>query len=303
MFHLEHGLDALIPWLDATVGDSGGPRAIPHENARGQYVAAEGARRRHARATSRESPGSMQRTSAASAISPERNRPLLPAPALDAGFVTAHGTAGGGGCGILSRACSARSGASSDDRQQSHPQTATMLPLRSPDLFRQCRRRDAAAGPQPRRRAADPGRRLRRGRHLRHRHGGGRDGLGTGPAAADRAGADGRRRTVPGRAAGLPAAARLRWRGWSSWPSPGQRRGFMGVPEAAWAYRILAFMPLVRAFTHFDIWRLNRQMVFWPLGADRGGAAAALAARALAAGVAVRRLAGDALGDRGRRSR
>jgi hypothetical protein len=30
VFHLEHGLDAIIPWLDALAGDAAGPRAIAH---------------------------------------------------------------------------------------------------------------------------------------------------------------------------------------------------------------------------------------------------------------------------------
>lgn len=41
--------------------------------------------------------------------------------------------------------------------------------------------------------------------------------------------------------------------------------GFLGVPEAAWAYRMLALVPLLNAFVHFDIYRLNRQMVFLPV--------------------------------------
>lgn len=30
IFHLEHGLDAVIPWLDELAGDTGGPRAMDH---------------------------------------------------------------------------------------------------------------------------------------------------------------------------------------------------------------------------------------------------------------------------------
>lgn len=40
---------------------------------------------------------------------------------------------------------------------------------------------------------------------------------------------------------------------------------FMGIPEVTWAYRLLAFVPVLNAFVHFDIYRLNRQMVFWPM--------------------------------------
>ena len=35
IFHLEHGLDAIIPWLDSLTGDKAGPRAIPRVNERG----------------------------------------------------------------------------------------------------------------------------------------------------------------------------------------------------------------------------------------------------------------------------
>ena len=35
IFHLEHGLDALVPHLDAMTGTAGGPRAIGHSNSRG----------------------------------------------------------------------------------------------------------------------------------------------------------------------------------------------------------------------------------------------------------------------------
>ena len=42
VFHLEHGLDALIPWFDQLMGDQTGPRAIPKVNERGAYAAAKG---------------------------------------------------------------------------------------------------------------------------------------------------------------------------------------------------------------------------------------------------------------------
>lgn len=32
IFHLEHGLEALVPWLDEVCGRSNGPRTIPHVN-------------------------------------------------------------------------------------------------------------------------------------------------------------------------------------------------------------------------------------------------------------------------------
>lgn len=38
VFHMEHGLDALIPWCDAVTGTADGPRAIPRINEKGAYA-------------------------------------------------------------------------------------------------------------------------------------------------------------------------------------------------------------------------------------------------------------------------
>lgn len=40
---------------------------------------------------------------------------------------------------------------------------------------------------------------------------------------------------------------------------------FMGIPEVIWAYQLLAVVPVLNALVHFDMYRLNRQMVFWPM--------------------------------------
>lgn len=37
---------------------------------------------------------------------------------------------------------------------------------------------------------------------------------------------------------------------------------YMGLGEIAWAYQILALAPLVRGFVHFDMYRLQRRMIF-----------------------------------------
>lgn len=37
IFHLEHGLDAIIPWLDSITGTAAGARAMPHSNERGAH--------------------------------------------------------------------------------------------------------------------------------------------------------------------------------------------------------------------------------------------------------------------------
>jgi len=45
----------------------------------------------------------------------------------------------------------------------------------------------------------------------------------------------------------------------------GSVAGFMGIPQAAWAYQVLACIPVLNALQHFDMHRLNRRMVFAPL--------------------------------------
>ena len=42
VFHLEHGLDAIIPWFDRLTGNTDGPRAIPKVNERGAHAKAGG---------------------------------------------------------------------------------------------------------------------------------------------------------------------------------------------------------------------------------------------------------------------
>jgi O-antigen/teichoic acid export membrane protein len=40
---------------------------------------------------------------------------------------------------------------------------------------------------------------------------------------------------------------------------------FLGIPEVAWAYQLMAVVPLLNGLQHFDIYRLNREMRFMPL--------------------------------------
>jgi O-antigen/teichoic acid export membrane protein len=40
---------------------------------------------------------------------------------------------------------------------------------------------------------------------------------------------------------------------------------FLNIPEIAWAYQVMALVPVLTALQHFDIHRLNRQMRFWPV--------------------------------------
>lgn len=39
---------------------------------------------------------------------------------------------------------------------------------------------------------------------------------------------------------------------------------FFGIPQALWAFQLIAFVPLVLGFTHFDAHRFGRQMAFGP---------------------------------------
>jgi O-antigen/teichoic acid export membrane protein len=45
----------------------------------------------------------------------------------------------------------------------------------------------------------------------------------------------------------------------------GPMAGFLGIPDATWAYQWLALVPILNGLVHFDIYRLNRQMRFLPL--------------------------------------
>ncbi|GHF06488.1 hypothetical protein GCM10016455_29580 [Aliiroseovarius zhejiangensis] len=38
----------------------------------------------------------------------------------------------------------------------------------------------------------------------------------------------------------------------------------LGIPNVAWAYQVLAVVPVLRGFIHFDIYRMHRSMVFLP---------------------------------------
>ncbi|MFK7751026.1 MAG: oligosaccharide flippase family protein [Sedimentitalea sp.] len=40
---------------------------------------------------------------------------------------------------------------------------------------------------------------------------------------------------------------------------------FLGVQDIAWAYQVLAVIPLLRGFEHFDMHRLNRQNIYYPI--------------------------------------
>jgi hypothetical protein len=93
VFHLEHGLDALVPWLDGVAGDRAGPRAIDHVNRQNEY-----ARTKAARVTP--TSGEIARIARIYArdfdrfgYRPEAREPAMPAPELDAETLRARDAA------------------------------------------------------------------------------------------------------------------------------------------------------------------------------------------------------------------
>lgn len=46
--------------------------------------------------------------------------------------------------------------------------------------------------------------------------------------------------------------------------------GFLNIPDVAWAYQVMALLPVFSSLHHFDIHRLNRQMRFWPMVLTNG---------------------------------
>lgn len=90
IFHLEHGLDALVAWLDLTTGAAAGPRVIMPENARGALTKGVGAK-------ARPTPEDVARIGriyaedfARFGYRPEDAAPLAPAPEMTPAFVAAR---------------------------------------------------------------------------------------------------------------------------------------------------------------------------------------------------------------------
>lgn len=82
VFHMEHGLDALVPWFDALTGTRDAPRAVPRINERGSYAKGGGDR-------TRPTPGDLDRIRQIYArdfdrfgYAPDRKLPDAPAPIL-----------------------------------------------------------------------------------------------------------------------------------------------------------------------------------------------------------------------------
>lgn len=91
VFHLEHGLDAIVPYLDGLAGESSGPRAIGHVNKR--------ASRGQKRAAVEQSPNAADmalirelyaRDFERFGYDPERPEPAAPKPALPADYIAAR---------------------------------------------------------------------------------------------------------------------------------------------------------------------------------------------------------------------
>lgn len=45
----------------------------------------------------------------------------------------------------------------------------------------------------------------------------------------------------------------------------GPMSDFLNIPEVAWAFQIMALVPVMNAAVHFDVQRLTRAMRFWPM--------------------------------------
>jgi len=44
----------------------------------------------------------------------------------------------------------------------------------------------------------------------------------------------------------------------------------LNLPELFWAYQLMALVPLIRGLLHYDIFRAQREMRFWPMGLTQG---------------------------------
>lgn len=93
VFHMEHGMDQMIPWLDGLAGRADGPRAIPRDNIRGQY-AKDGAGGGRAVTPSPEDLALIEQIYAQDferfGYRPDEKAPLTPPPQIDAAFLAAR---------------------------------------------------------------------------------------------------------------------------------------------------------------------------------------------------------------------
>ena len=48
------------------------------------------------------------------------------------------------------------------------------------------------------------------------------------------------------------------------WAISGAYARFLGIADLAWAYQVIAFIPLVNGLQHFDVHRLKRHLKFTP---------------------------------------
>jgi hypothetical protein len=90
VFHLEHGLDALVPWFDAVAGNAEGPRAILPENERGARGGAAGERARPTAADVARIAQLYAADFARFGYAPQTPLPAAPAPVLPAAALAAR---------------------------------------------------------------------------------------------------------------------------------------------------------------------------------------------------------------------
>jgi hypothetical protein len=90
VFHLEHGLDALVPWFDAVAGDAAGGRAILPENERGAHGGAKDARARPTAADIARIAALYAADFARFGYVPDEKLPKTPAPVLPPEMIAAR---------------------------------------------------------------------------------------------------------------------------------------------------------------------------------------------------------------------
>lgn len=106
VFHLEHGLDAVIPYFDQLAGDSGGPRAMSHDRP-GIVRGAAQPRKQEAVTLSQDDIDLVAQVYAEDfaqlGYEPDRSAPLAPPPTLDPEFLSHSADARARNARLMSR--------------------------------------------------------------------------------------------------------------------------------------------------------------------------------------------------------
>lgn len=90
VFHLEHGLDPVVAWLDLVAGEASGPRAVLPENRRGDHVRVAEARAEPTAVDLGRIARLYAEDFARFGYAPGSPRPLAPPPTVDPAFAAAR---------------------------------------------------------------------------------------------------------------------------------------------------------------------------------------------------------------------